>query len=238
MANTVDSAVLSEMIDYYRARAAEYDEWWDRTGRYDHGPDANQRWMREREEVYAAFDAMKMGGHVLELAPGTGTWTRRIVKTAAEVTMVDASPEMLALNVEKVGNNKVRRLVADLFEWKAEKVYDGVVFGFWLSHVPMERLDEFLQRVASWLRPGGALFFLDGLREPGSTAKDHVLPQQDQQVMTRKLNDGRAYRIVKNFYEARELERHCRAAGLAVEVKTTATYFYYGIGRRMQRETP
>ena len=35
--------ILQEQIDYYRARAAEYDEWFNRQGRYDRGPQANQQ---------------------------------------------------------------------------------------------------------------------------------------------------------------------------------------------------
>lgn len=32
-----DDSILREQIDYYRSRAAEYDEWFLRTGRYDRG---------------------------------------------------------------------------------------------------------------------------------------------------------------------------------------------------------
>lgn len=35
--------ILEEQIEYYRARAAEYDDWWFRRGRYDRGADANRR---------------------------------------------------------------------------------------------------------------------------------------------------------------------------------------------------
>jgi demethylmenaquinone methyltransferase/2-methoxy-6-polyprenyl-1,4-benzoquinol methylase len=34
-----DESTLKEQIEYYRARAAEYDEWHLRTGRYDRGED-------------------------------------------------------------------------------------------------------------------------------------------------------------------------------------------------------
>ena len=33
--DAVSQSVLTDMVDYYRARAAEYDEWWERNGRYD-----------------------------------------------------------------------------------------------------------------------------------------------------------------------------------------------------------
>ena len=230
MPNPVPTQVLGEMIDYYRARAAEYDEWWDRLGRYDRGPAANQRWMQERQQVYRAFDDMNLQGHVLELAPGTGTWTHRILQTADQITAVDASPEMLAFNREKIQSHKVRYIESDIFQWQPDRLYDSVVFGFWISHVPTERLGDFLKTIAAALRPKGKIFFIDGLREPSSTAADHVLPDKSEQVMTRSLNDGRAYRIVKNFYPPDELTSRCASAGLSVRIHTTPTYFYYVIG--------
>ena len=36
--------IISDQIDYYRARAGEYDEWFLRQGRFDHGRDFNRRW--------------------------------------------------------------------------------------------------------------------------------------------------------------------------------------------------
>ena len=33
-----EDGILQDQIEYYRARAGEYDEWWFRTGRYDRGP--------------------------------------------------------------------------------------------------------------------------------------------------------------------------------------------------------
>ncbi len=35
-----DDELLGEQAAYYRARAPEYDDWWQRTGRYDRGPEA------------------------------------------------------------------------------------------------------------------------------------------------------------------------------------------------------
>src|SRR5689334_7410976 len=83
-----------------------------------------------------------------------------------------------------------------------------------ISHIPRERLDAFLQTVATMLRPGGKVFFVDGQREPSSTATNHQLPAQDSQVMTRKLNDGRSFEIVKNFYDPADLMMRCSRAGL------------------------
>lgn len=232
MNDPVSSQTLQEMIAYYKARADEYDEWFYRRGRYDRGPELNARWFAEADEVFAAFDAQAMTGDVLELAAGTGIWTERLLRTASTITIVDASQEMIAINRARVASERVSYMQADLFAWTATRLYDAVCFGFWISHVPLERLDAFLGMVASALRPGGKVFFVDGRREPTSTAADHILPEQDNQIMTRKLNDGREFQIVKNFYDPAFLAAHCAAAGLTVDVRETPTYFIYGCGQK------
>jgi 2-polyprenyl-3-methyl-5-hydroxy-6-metoxy-1,4-benzoquinol methylase len=232
MADPVAKSTLDDMAAYYRARAAEYDEWFYRRGRFDHGPEANARWLAEAETVFAALDALQITGDVLELAPGTGIWTERLARTAASVTAIDASAEMIAINRAKVQKETVTYLLDDLFAWQPNRTFDAAVFGFWISHVPLERLAGFLATVAAALRPGGRIFFVDGRREPTSTAVDHQLPAADSQVMTRLLNDGHAYRVVKNFYDPAALTADCAAAGLDVTVRETPTYFIYGFGAR------
>lgn len=229
----VSHQTLQSMKTYYQQRASEYDEWFYRQGRYDRGPDANARWFAEADIVVAALDALALTGDVLELAPGTGIWTQRLIQTASTVTAVDASPEMIEINRAKVNSERVTYQFADLFTWKPERTYDAVFFGFWLSHVPLERLDDFLQSVAAMLHSGGKVFFVDGRREQTSTAINHQLPAAESQVMTRVLNDGRSFEIVKNFYDPIELAERCRRAGLDVRVRETETYFLYGYGRRL-----
>ncbi len=233
MSEPVSSQTLNEMVDYYRARANEYDEWFYRRGRYDRGPEANARWFAEVDEVFAALDALGIEGDVIELAPGTGIWTERLLHTASSITALDASPEMIAINHARVTSDRISYLQADLFAWKPTRRYDAIFFGFWISHVPTERLDRFLQTIATALQPGGKVFFVDGRREPTSTAIDHQLPEEGTQVMTRRLNDGREFKIVKNFYEPVALAKCCASAGLDVTICETPTYFLYGYGKAL-----
>ena len=226
---TPHDPLLAEQIAYYRSRAGEYDEWFLRQGRYDHGPELNARWFAEVEQVARALEAFAPAGDVLELASGTGLWTQRLAPTARSVTAVDSSPEVHAINQERLGGVPVRYVVADLFRWQPDRQYDTIFFSFWLSHVPPERLESFWSIVRAALAPGGRVFFVDALYEETSTAKNHQLEGPDAHAVTRRLNDGQEYRIVKVFYRPEALTEQLTAWGWQVRIERTPSYFYYGV---------
>jgi len=210
-------ALLAEQIRYYRQRAPEYDEWWFRRGRYDLGPEGNARWFAETAEVEAALQRFRPAGAVLELACGTGLWTRHLVGHADRVTAVDASPEAIAINRTRVGDPKVEYVEADVFDWRPDRAYDACFFGFWLSHVPESRFDEFWALVRAALAPDGRVFLVDSHRGDGA----HTVPGRPD-VEVRRLLDGREFRIVKRYYEPRALEERLAALGRRLAVATTA----------------
>lgn len=228
--------VLREQISYYRARANEYDEWFLRQGRYDHGPEENARWRGEVAEVADALDTFlaeasgRPGASALELAAGTGLWTQRLAGRFTPLIAVDASPETLAINRERLGPaaEQVEYHVADIFDWRPERRYDVVFFSFWLSHVPPERFAAFWAMVRECLAPGGRVFLLDSRYTPTSTARDHQLEGADATRVTRRLNSGREFQVVKVFYTPERLSAELAALGWRADLHATPTYFLYG----------
>lgn len=209
------SALLAEQVAYYRARAPEYE-----LGAL---PGA---WG---EEPVAAFEAFAPAGDVLELACGTGVWTAALAGQADAVTALDASPEMLALAASRVPDGRVTFVQADVFEWEADRRYDVVFFGFWLSHVPLERFAEFWSRVDAWLAPGGRVFFVDDAYR----TDDELVYGKDSSIVQRRLSDGSAYRVVKVPHRPHELERRLRELGWAITVSAAQRGpFYWGAGGR------
>ena len=223
---------LQQQIAYYQARASEYDEWFLRQGRYDHGPAQNAQWFTEVEEVRQRLVQFNPTGDVLELACGTGWWTGQLVQFAAHVTAVDAAAEVLAINRTRYGGHAVDYVQADLFTWQAPRRYDVVFFSFWLSHVPPERFNAFWETVAAVLRFGGRVFFIDSLQSESSTATDHAWDTQQTISQRRRLNDGREFEIVKIYYPPDALAAQLRALGWQASVSATANYFLYGTGSR------
>lgn len=222
-----EGKLLDEQLAYYRARAGEYDEWFLRTGRYDRGPAHRAEWLAEVATVEAGLREAGPRGHALELACGTGLWTRHLVAHAARVTAVDGSPEVIALNRERLGSGRVDYVVADIFAWRAARAFDFVLFAFWMSHVPPSRFEAFWSLVGRALRPGGRVFFVDSLAEQGATARDQA-PLDDSGLVRRRLNDGREFDIVKVYYEPASLERRLRTLGWAGTVRASGRHFLYG----------
>ena len=228
-----DDDLIAEQRSYYRARAPEYDAWWQRRGRYDRGQEELREWRRQVAVVDDALTSFGAKGSVLELAGGTGWWTERLARTAERLTVVDSSPEALALNQERVGRSDVNYVVEDLFDWHADSKYDAVFFSFWLSHVPRARFGEFWSLVHSCLTPSGRAFFVDNRNDPlaGTTVKDPFVIQYDTDLHLRRLSDGSRYRVVSVMYEPDELQSLIEAEGWTSEIHATRWFIFGSAGR-------
>jgi SAM-dependent methyltransferase len=220
--------LLAEQVQYYRARAGEYEDWWFRRGRYDHGPDANAAWFAEAAHVDRDLKRFKPAGQVLELACGTGLWTGRLAEHATHVTAMDASPEALDIARAKVPATNVDFREADLFAWEPTESYDVCFFSFWLSHVPKARIHSFWEKVKRAVAPGGRVYLIDSARSDRASARDHALQDPDQEMMLRRLADGREYHIVKHWFQADALQRQLTELGWDAHIQATHEFFIYG----------
>jgi len=187
--------LVAEQLQYYRARAAEYDA-------TSYGAVSG-----ERASVPAIVDRLGISGDVIELACGTGIWTAELVRHAATLTALDGAPEMLELARERVATG-VRFEQADLFDWTPTSSWDVAFFSAWLSHVPADQFDGFWSSVAAALRPGGRAIALDEL-----PARSHHEDQVEGEVAVRTLQDGTKHKIVKVFWEPGALVERLAALG-------------------------
>ncbi len=225
------SDLLQQQIDYYRARAPEYDEWFYRLGRYDRGQAHTRQWEGEAQQVRDQLRSQSGFANILELAPGTGIWTSELLSIGARVAALDASPEMIAINRAKLASDRVEYHLTDLFAWQPQRQFDMVFFGFWLSHVPDAKLSAFLDAVNAALTPSGRLFFVDSRRAEQSTSADQSI-NTDGELQRRVLKDGSPYQIVKIYYEPASLTKILCAHGFDIDVKATENFFLYADGRK------
>jgi len=226
-----DPAVLAEQVEYYRKRAGEYDQWWFRTGRYDHGEELNAAWAADAQEVEVALERhldRLRPRRAIELACGTGLFTRRVAPRVGHLLALDASPEVQAINRARVAAGNVEYETADLFAWQPAERYDFVFMSFWLSHVPFDRFDAFWNCVRSALADGGSAYVIDSGWDMTSTAKNHVRPDREAGIAARRLNDGGEYRIVKIFHQPDDLARRLATLGFVSHVAHTPRYFIHG----------
>jgi 2-polyprenyl-3-methyl-5-hydroxy-6-metoxy-1,4-benzoquinol methylase len=118
-----DDSLIEEQVAYYRARAPEYDQRLKELHQYMAlgGSILNPTEDSDADEgIAAALEELNRHlpvDHVLEIACGTGWWTQWLARSAQQVTALDAAPEMLALNRQRVGLPNVRYEQADVFSW-------------------------------------------------------------------------------------------------------------------------
>ncbi len=196
-----DSDILNEQLNYYRARAREYDESVQQTGRFavpeEESPPSDPVIDQEWVQIVTALRGLPPGKDTLELACGTGMWTRQLLAISTTVTAIDGAPEMLDVNRAKLNNDpRVEYACFDLFTWQPGRQYDLVFFGFWLSHVPPDRLGDFLDKVTKATRIGGTVMMVD---EPADGSRLSG-PNEHGLYQTRQLYDGSRYRIFKVYY--------------------------------------
>jgi SAM-dependent methyltransferase len=221
-----DADRLAEQVQYYRARAPRYDEWWLRTGSYTLPPERKLEWDAEVARLGVAVDDLRPEGRVLELACGTGLWTARLVRHAEHIVAVDSSPEVIELNRARTTGSQVDYIQADIFSWQPQERYDVVFFSFWLSHVPPARFSSFWDLVRRALAPAGRAIFIDNLWGDG-TRPSGDKPKTFEQTRS-DADDDRVYLIVKVFYEPTELATKLERLGWHADIKATGRSFLLG----------
>ncbi len=210
----MDRTLLHEQVAFYRARAQEYDQ--------------SLATRDQLERVKHALRTMGPFEHIVELACGTGLWTSELVKIGGTVTAIDASPEMIAINRCRVADARVMYRQADLFAWEADREYDFLFAAFWLSHVPPDLLDGFLQRIGRAVRRGGRIFLVDQCND----IADDPQGDQDGILQRRSVADGRTFTIVKVYYHPMLLARKLGEYGFEAAAQREGESFFTICGRR------
>ena len=201
--------LIAEQIRYYRERAPEYD-------------------ATSPEISPAAMAALERLGPVdtaIELGAGTGKVTGLLATMARHILAVDGSPEALAINRAKHPGSDITFVAADVFAWRPDTPAALVVFSALLSHVPDDRFAAFWEAVDGMLARNGVVFVID--------ESDHGLWGEEaaddaSDVVTRTLEDGRRFRIVKVLWDPGALTG--RLAGLGWTASfTRRDPFFWGV---------
>ncbi len=182
-----DACYLGE---YYRERAAEYDEVYRKPER-----------QADLGRLRQLLPTLVAGKRVLEIAAGTGYWTEVLATSAAAITATDLNAETIAIAAQRdYGAADVRLLTADAYRLEAVPGEFDVVFcGFWWSHVERAQIPRFLAGLRHRVAPGTSLVLLDNRYVAGSNHPVTRTEPDGDTYQRRQLADGRSYDVLKNF---------------------------------------
>ena len=203
-------------VAYYRRRAAEYD-----LTSYADVPRADRR-------IGSLIGQLRPEGDALEIACGTGIWTRHLAACARSLTALDAAPEMIALARQRVAAPRVTFLAVDVLDWVPPRRFDTVFFAFWLSHVPASAFGRFWSVVRRALVSDGRVLFVDDLPR----AADHeTYVAGSGEIVERRLRDGTSHRLVKLVRDPQTLTRQLTELGWHATVTRSGPDWLLGEAR-------
>lgn len=211
------------METYYARRAAEYEKIYAK-------PERQADLARLRAELPPQFESQR----VLEIACGTGYWTPLIAARAESVLAVDAVEDVLAIaRAKRYERQNVTFEQADAYalpDWPAK--FSACFAGFWWSHVPLGRLDAFLESLQARLAPGARVVFLDNRYVEGNSTPIARKDDEGNLFQQRRLADGSGHEVLKNFPDAREIEARLGPYGTEIRF---SEYEYYWVATYRSR---
>lgn len=107
----------------------------------------------------------------LDVASGEGRNAVWLAERGWEMTAVDFSE--VAVERGRAASDDVDFVVADVLEWEPGKRYDLALIAY--LHLHEEDMRQVIERVASWLKPGGELFLIG--HDESNIAEGHGGPQ-------------------------------------------------------------
>jgi ubiquinone/menaquinone biosynthesis C-methylase UbiE len=166
---------------YYEARAPEYDDWYEGTGRFA-GRD-RPAWRELLGELAATLGALPPA-RTLDVACGTGYATRWL---PGEITGLDQGAAMLAIAAERLPGARFVR--GDAFALPfADDAFDRVTAMSFYGHLDAEERARFLGEAR---RVAPELVIVDAALRPDVRPEEHQL---------RVLNDGSRWTVYKRFF--------------------------------------
>jgi len=187
-----------KLIDYYRARASEYEQIY-----YRDVPDRR----KEIEEEADRLRELVKNQHVLELACGTGYWTEIMAETAASIIASDISPEMIAEARKKNLRGKVSFVLSDLKQPAfARGAFDFIALGFWFSHHPRQHQGALFQTLTDLLKDGKPAWLIDNNPPAeGPNLESVGTDKYGNNYKRRFLDNGAEHTILKNYFTEDQL---------------------------------
>lgn len=206
------------MLQYYEKRQSEYESIYAKPER--------QKDLIWLETQLAGLVA---GYNVLELACGTGYWTRRISSSAISVHATDASSQLAAGAVKRCSGRNVSSGTLDAFEIPKSPKFDCVLAGFFFSHVLIEQQSQFMAGIADAFESGTRAILFDNKYIKGSSTPISRRAVSGDTFQFRELLDGSTHEVLKNFPGRDQLHKTLSEVCRHVVIKESQ-YFWLASG--------
>jgi demethylmenaquinone methyltransferase/2-methoxy-6-polyprenyl-1,4-benzoquinol methylase len=215
----------SGLVGYYSARASEYEKVYAKPER--------QADLRKLHGIVRSFFAHR---RVLDVACGTGYWTRTLATDATSVTGCDLSESVLALARRlQPATAPASFVLGDAFALESiPGDFDAAFVGFWWSHVKRADVARFLHGLHRRLPAQSRVMILDNRYVAGSNWPITRTDEEGNTYQRRTLDSGAEHEVLKNFPSAPEVGVAITDAGVTgVRVHEMEYYWYavYEIGR-------
>jgi ubiquinone/menaquinone biosynthesis C-methylase UbiE len=190
-----------ELVQYYRRRAAQYEAIYAKPER-----------QADLAVLKREIPARLRGTRVLEVACGTGYWTQLVAEVACEVVATDLADEPMKIAASKRYSSQPRFVKADAYALPRDLGRFGAALGvFWWSHIPRERIGDFLASLHERLQPGARVILMDNRFVEGSSTPISEIDAQGNTYQLRRLGESAGIRVLKNFPTEAELRSHLPA---------------------------
>src|SRR5450432_2947469 len=141
----------TDLITYYRDRAKEYENIYLKCERQD-----------DLKTATAILQDRFTNKNIFEISCGTGYWTEKIAKTATSIFATDINETGIEIARPKnYGNAEVMFGIADFYSYQPNTKYESLFGGFIWSHIQLQDLQSFLNKINRFVSPGGTIVFMD-----------------------------------------------------------------------------
>lgn len=206
----------SDLKTYYGRRAAEYDQIYLRP---------------ERQTALRGLEGWVSGAlpgrRILEVACGTGYWTRLLAPAARQLVATDVNPEMM-----RIARDRCQSCPGVVFHFMdayaltgALGRFDGAFMGFWWSHIPNQDIPRFLESLHARLEDQARVVILDNQYVTCNSTPVCRKDTDGNTYQLRTLADGSSYEVLKNFPDAADISDSLGDSACAFSYKKNDYYW-------------
>ncbi|MEM9886680.1 MAG: methyltransferase domain-containing protein [Bacteroidota bacterium] len=207
---------IEDQVRYYQERAKEYDLVYEK-------PERQVDLCKLKTYLPTKFEAK----HTLEIACGTGYWTKSIAKAALSVSAIDINESVLEIAKTRLKNQvNVTLSQSDYQNLSQLKVkYDALFGGFIWSHIPLEQLENFLSICLNAVKPYGIAVFIDNRYIEGNSTPICRVDDMGNSYQIRKLQSGATFEVIKNYPTVSSVRELLKDAAFQISWKELEYYW-------------